>query len=425
MRFTRTSRKGYIHQLARIEQRQARIRRIREASKATTVPTEAVPDIPDERYNIGKSQHLPIDLNSFVRTNMVDPAITVSITLLITFWRLSVNFQDFIPKLKHHLLPRILAIHDCAPESSASQPAIDQVLFKGGHIFQHKVLRVNYTTYDVRREQDIFNPGGDHRDLIMLATPGSDEELETQHQFCYAQLIGIYHANIHFIGPGSKDYLPRRLNFVHVRWFELVSPMSAENRTRLDMLQFIPMNDVNAFDFVDPVDILRKCHLIPAFAKGRSHLDRISFSPIARDGDDWKYYHVNRYKCFQLFDMIYLLMITQRFVDRDMLLRYHWGLGVGHTYSHVRGGSEHNDESTTPQVVHTQSLHADALDRVSSNIHARTEPVNLDDEFLLVDRDELGWENEEGRDESDDGSEADPTMYEMYGSDWGDEENLD
>ena len=83
MRFTRTSRKEYIRQLTRIERRQARIRRIREASKAATVPTEAVPNVPDERYNIGKSQHLPIDLNSFVRKNMDDPAITVSVTLFV------------------------------------------------------------------------------------------------------------------------------------------------------------------------------------------------------------------------------------------------------------------------------------------------------------------------------------------------------
>ena len=176
---------------------------------------------------------------------------------------------------------------------------IDQVLFKDSRIFQHKVLRVNYTTYDVRRDQDIFNPGSDHRDLIMLATPGSIEEPETHHRFCYARLIGVYHANVHFIGPGSKDYLPRRLDFVHVRWFDLVPPTSVENHPQLDMLQFVPMNDVNAFDFVDPTDILRGCHLIPAFATGRSRPDRISFSPLAKDGDDWKYYYVNRYEYFQ------------------------------------------------------------------------------------------------------------------------------
>ena len=85
MRFTRTSRKEYIRQLARIERRQARIRRIRETSKSATVTTEIVPNVPDERYNIGKSQHLPIDLNSFVRKNMDDPAITVGATNLIMF----------------------------------------------------------------------------------------------------------------------------------------------------------------------------------------------------------------------------------------------------------------------------------------------------------------------------------------------------
>ncbi|KIM56162.1 hypothetical protein SCLCIDRAFT_29860 [Scleroderma citrinum Foug A] len=376
-----------------------------QASKAATVPTEVVPNIPDEHYNIKKSQHLPIDLNRFVQKNMDDPAIT-----------------DFIPKLKCHLLPRILAIHGCTPESSStSQPMTDQVLFKDSHIFQHKVLHVNYTTYDVHHNQDIFNPGSDHCDLIMLATPGSDEEPETQHHFCYARLISVYHANIHFIGPGSKDYLPRQLDFIHVWWFELVPPTSVKNRTRLDMLQFVPMNDVNTFDFVDPADILRGCHLIPAFARGRSHPDHINFSPITKDSNDWKYYYMNWYKYFQPFDMTHLLMIAQRFVDRDMLLRYHWGLGVGHTYSHVRDQSEHSDESITPQA-----LHDGALDHVSLNDQARMESVNPDDEFLLIDRDGLGWESEDmGGDGSDDGSEADSVIYKMYGSNWGDEGNLD
>ena len=125
--------------------------------------------------------------------------------------------------------------------------------------------------------------------------------------------------------------------------------------------------------------------------------------------------------------MIHLLMIAQRFVDCDMLLRYHWGLGIGHTYSHVRDYSEHKDEAITSQDLQAQSLHDDALDHVASNAHARTEPINLDDEFLLIDRDGLGWESEDSGGRSDDGSgsEANSMMYVMYGSDWGGEENLD
>ena len=123
-----------------------------------------------------------------------------------------------------------------------------------------------------------------------------------------------------------------------------------------------------------------------------------------------------------------LLTIAQRFVDRDMLLRYHWGLGVGHVYSHVRESSEHNDESITPQVLPMRGLHDDASVHVSSSVHAGTERDNFDDEFSLVDRDGLGWESEDiDGDGSDDGSrsETDSMMYEMYGSDWGGEENLD
>ena len=80
------SRKEYICQLTWIEWRQARIHRIREALKAAMVPEEAVPNIPDKHYNIGKSQHLPIDLNSFVQKNMDDPAIAVGFTHLIMCW---------------------------------------------------------------------------------------------------------------------------------------------------------------------------------------------------------------------------------------------------------------------------------------------------------------------------------------------------
>jgi hypothetical protein len=33
-----------------------------------------------------------------------------------------------------------------------------------------------------------------------------------------------------------------------------------------------------------------------------------------------------------------------RFADCDMLMRYHWGLGIGHTYSHTK-------ESTNPTTI--------------------------------------------------------------------------
>ena len=42
-----------------------------------------------------------------------------------------------------------------------------------------------------------------------------------------------------------------------------------------------------------------------------------------------------------------LILIISSFVDRDMVMRYHWGLGVGHTHAHSQGpskGSPQNQE---------------------------------------------------------------------------------
>ncbi|KIK12190.1 hypothetical protein PISMIDRAFT_83954, partial [Pisolithus microcarpus 441] len=119
---------------------------------------------PEERYNVRKSQHRPIDLANFIRKNSGDPAL-----------------QEFTLRLKHHLLPRIRAMHILASEPSALQPlegldasydasevTVDHLLIRSNHIYQHHILRVNYTTYNVRHGQDIFNPTTDHRDIMML-----------------------------------------------------------------------------------------------------------------------------------------------------------------------------------------------------------------------------------------------------------------
>ena len=89
--------------------------------------------------------------------------------------------------------------------NALSNASIDQVLFKGGRIYQHNILCVNYTTYDVRRNQDVLNPNSDHCDIMMLFAPEGMEE-GMQHHFCYARVVGIYHANVQYISPGFNSY---------------------------------------------------------------------------------------------------------------------------------------------------------------------------------------------------------------------------
>ncbi|KIK13245.1 hypothetical protein PISMIDRAFT_119194, partial [Pisolithus microcarpus 441] len=169
----------------------------------------------------------------------------------------------------------------------ASEATVDHLLIRSNRIYQHRILQVNYTTYHVRCRQDIFNPTTDHCDIMMLAAPENTDESETIHQchhrFCYARIIGIYHANVQYIGPGCSSYLPRRLDFLHVRWFEQVPPNPGDVLCSLDVLRFPPMNEDGTFDFIDPADVLWGCHLIPAFAKGRSHPDRTSVSSLSKD----------------------------------------------------------------------------------------------------------------------------------------------
>ena len=59
---------------------------------------------------------------------------------------------------------------------NATEPSIDQVLLKGGRIYQHNMFCVNYMTYDVHHDQDTFNPNSDHHDIMLLLAPDDMEE---------------------------------------------------------------------------------------------------------------------------------------------------------------------------------------------------------------------------------------------------------
>ena len=105
-------------------------------------------------------------------------------------------------------------------------------------------------------------------------------------------VLGIFHMNIIYTGSGSRDYLPRRLEFLWVHWFEVVDVPAGWEHATLDFLRFVPMSQDDAYGFVDPANVLRGCHLILAFASGRMHPDHVFQN--ARNGADWKYCYVNR-----------------------------------------------------------------------------------------------------------------------------------
>ena len=205
--------------------------------------------------------------------------------------------QNFIPNLKAHLLPRVKILHCDTQqlplihsEENIQYADLNHVVLKGERIYRHNLLRVNYTTYDVHRAQETLNPRTDHRDIMVLSRQPS------AHPFCYGRVLGIYHANVIYVGPGLKDYQPRRIEFLWVRWFEVLDRSAGWDHAALDSVRFPPMAQEDAFGFVDPADVLRCSHIIPAFADGQMHPDGIALSRNARDATDWKRYYVNRCK---------------------------------------------------------------------------------------------------------------------------------
>lgn len=193
-------------------------------------------------------------------------------------------------------------------------------------------MAVNYTTYDIRRGRDIIHTGQGsfHRDIMGLAT--CDPHDGVGKRFWYAHVLGIFHVNVIYVGPGSNDISPRRLDFLWVRFYAWRGRVSKHT---LQQLVFPPVTDESSFSFIDPSQVLRACHIIPSFHHGKLEQNSL-YTPIsktARNDRDWKIYLIN--KCvLSSMKTLSTLIHPIRFADRDMYMRFQWGLGVGHVYTY-------------------------------------------------------------------------------------------
>ncbi|TFK27536.1 hypothetical protein FA15DRAFT_549397, partial [Coprinopsis marcescibilis] len=337
--YNRTNKKDVKPQLARINLREARMRRIEDQilsnhhyeSHDSSINEE---DIDSSSYSIGRSQNIPVDLDSFLGQNANDPAIS-----------------KFYLKLRCHLLPRILRLligelktRATIPQSDRTNnisilqelldqygesdldtmPAsiLDRIYIQEDRIYRHHVLNINYTTYDLRRDQDILNPNTDRRDIMCLRSIDPLEEeagiLPSHDRYIYGRILGVYHASVAYGGPGMIDLQSRRIDFLWVRWYDSIEG-SATNES-LERVCFPPLSRSGSTAFLDPDSVLRACHIIPRFSEGRKSKKSRAQTPdkpvsrCAGDHDDWKEYYINR------------------FVDRDMVMRYMWGVAPGHLH---------------------------------------------------------------------------------------------
>ena len=81
------------------------------------------------------------------------------------------------------------------------------------------------------------------------------------------------------------------------------------------------------------------CHLLLAFASGGKHPDGVTPLFLEMQEMEWTGSTTMLTGKNIIFTHILLCshnLLNVRFVDRDMLLYYHWGHGVGHVYSHTQ-----------------------------------------------------------------------------------------
>jgi len=163
----------------------------------------------------------------------------------------------------------------------------------------------------MRHDQDIINPGTPHCNIMVLAQPDPCQSSD-EHPFLYGRVLGVFHVNVIYSGPRAVDCPSQHFDCLWVRWYDLevktscngtqksTRPCSgvAEKRKvpshHLDRLSFLPWEVEEAFGFIDPADVLRSCHIIPAFSAGKSFPNGGGSSSCAHDSEDWNAYYISR-----------------------------------------------------------------------------------------------------------------------------------
>jgi len=197
--------------------------------------------------------------------------------------------QDFLPNLKQHLHARILEL-----DPSRNCDRYEDLIIQDGILYRHSIMRINFTTYDNRQDEDIIHIPFDKQDVLVY-----NPQEQGPYPWAFARVLGIYHAVV--MTRTHRD--PQSYYFLWVRWFKRDQSPSFATMRGFDQVAFVPHDslDEEPFGFIDPETVIRGCHLIPDFDSGRTH--ELMPASIIRDGDgDWKKFCVAQ--CVNLVSVI-------------------------------------------------------------------------------------------------------------------------
>ncbi|KAK7689421.1 hypothetical protein QCA50_007213 [Cerrena zonata] len=211
------------------------------------------------------------------------------------------------------------------------------------------------------------------------------------HPYWYAQVLGVFHTTVS-IFPSSKSNLPQvsstQVEFLWVRWYGIEPGYrSGFKYSKLPKIGFVPENDRFAFGFLDPSVVIRGCHLIPAFALGRTRRLLRSESTLARkvgERKDWMNYYVGM------------------FADRDMALRYS-NMGVGHQVSRIHAQTLFSSTDGESGRQDDEDDWDDVIDDNSAPSGKRGEDSDASDEDTMGSSSESdrGFDDDEDEDEDE------------------------
>jgi hypothetical protein len=146
---------------------------------------------------MSNSRSNPVNLYSYVHQNQADPA-----------------FKAFIPKLKDHILGRLLE-RDYKGDTYGKFTDAEQntVRITGECIYQCKTVQINYTMYDIKCDGDTINT-----QLYPDIMVNSPEMGPNAQPYWYAHVIGIFHAVVSSTHPELKGTarLRHQLDFLWV-----------------------------------------------------------------------------------------------------------------------------------------------------------------------------------------------------------------
>ncbi|KAJ7246854.1 hypothetical protein B0H12DRAFT_1203237 [Mycena haematopus] len=236
---------------------------------------------PNIHHHTSRARRQPLDMyNDFTSTASEDPAMV-----------------NFVPKLKDHVLGRMLKREFDGDTHGEFTPADrSNVRIIGNKIYATRTLRINYTTYDVRRGQDTLNP----RTSCFAMVRSAETDADPRH----------FHATVCQITPSGDYTEPEPMEVLWVRWMGVEPGFRAGIKmARLPKVGFVEESDPYAFGFLDPQHVIRGSHLIPDFSGGRTNdllaTREITAARSPDDTEDWRTYYVDI------------------FVDRDMFMRRH------------------------------------------------------------------------------------------------------